>query len=466
MNNVKNIFPENGVVINKSISNNFRKLPNFVSDYLVSQLVDPTNPEIGIQKITKILEENFIDSDKKELVKSRIKELGRYSFLGNINCRFDQNKNEYFASVNVLEDNNIRISPDVLEKYGDILLTTGCYGSLLVAFEPFTLTKKKNYPFIIIDFVPFQITNININSYIEKRKNFLTDEWIDIIINSIGFNPEYLTREQKLLYVCRLTPFVESNLNTIELGGTETAKTHIYRNLSQYGILLSGSNPSMASLFYNKLRRTVGILCKKDCVIFDEISGTKFNDEELINSLKDFMNSGKFSRDRVELTSGCSVVFIGNIDTDTNKQEVKNYYHHLFTPLPVKIRNDRAFLDRIHGFLPGWKLPRISVSSLSSDYGFMADYISEIFHRFRDIDYSDIIKSKIKFDNSSFRNQQAVTKLCSALIKIIYPDKNITDSELNEILNIAIDLRQRVIDQLGIIAPSEFKGIKIQCSIL
>lgn len=467
MKEILKLFPRE-IIINKSlynVSETLKKVPGFAKDYLVSQLIDPKNPKDGITKINRIIDENFVDSDKKELIKSRIRSNGRYSFLGYLLCKFDQYKDEYFANISVLDDNNIRINNNILEKFGESLLTGGSFGNIVVAYDPNYLIKNKNYPFIITDFIPFQITNINMEEYIQKRNLFTSQEWIDFLINSIGFNPDCLTQEQKLIYLCRLIPFVEQNINMIELGPTETAKTHCYRNISQYSLILSGSNPSIASLFYNKLRRTVGIICQKDVLVFDEISSVKLDNQELLTTLKDYMNSGKFSRDKTELSSSCGVVFLGNIDCDREKQEPKNYYQHLFMPLPKKINCDRAFLDRIHGYIPGWKLPRISVSSLSVDYGFQSDYLSEIFHRLRDKDYSDIIKSRIDFKNAGFRDQQAVTKLSSALLKIIFPSKNQTTEELKWIIDLAISLRQRVVDQLAIISPGEFKNQEIKYEI-
>lgn len=463
MNKLLEIFPK-GSIINKSISCNFGKIPNFVSDYLISQLVNSDDPQSGIVKIQKILEENYTESSKRELIKSRIRELGRYSLLGHLQVRLDQSKDDYFASISSLEDTNIRIHRTVLESFGDKLLSEGCFGNISVTYDPSFQIKKKNYPFLITDFIPLQITQINLNEYIEKRKLFETQEWIDLLINSIGFDPEKFTQEQKLLYLCRLILFVEPNVNLIELGPVATSKTHFFRNLSQYGLILSGSNPTIASLFYNKLRRSPGVICYKDFLAFDEISGIKFNNEELINTLKDYMNSGKFSRDKTELSSGCGIILLGNIDSDLKIHEPKNTYQHLFVPLPTKIHNDRAFLDRLHGFIPGWRLPQVSVSSLSKNYAFASDYLSEIFHRLRDKDYSYIINSKIQFEEMGFRNQIAITKLASGLLKIIFPHRTIETilkEELELIMNLSVSLRQRVLDQLRIINPGEFKNSKI-----
>jgi ATP-dependent Lon protease len=456
------------IVINKSISNNFGKIPSYVRDYLISQLVDPQNPNPGILQINKLLNEHYTESSQKESIKSKIKENGRHSLMGNLQVRLDQFKNEYFATVNVLEDSNIRIHGSVLEKFGELLLADDCFGTILVGYDPHTLVKKKNYPFIILDFVPLQITDINLQEYINKRDLFSTTEWIDILMNSIGLNPSKLNQEQKMLYLCRLIIFAESNVNLIELGPVATSKTHFYRNSSQYGLVLSGSNPTIASLFYNKLRRSQGVICYKDFLAFDEISGVKFDNEELINTLKDYMNSGKFSRDRTELSSGCGVIFLGNINTNLKTLEPQNTYQHLFMPLPPKIQGDRAFLDRLNGYIPGWRFPQISIDSLSQDYGFAADYLSEIFHKIRDMDYSHIIKEKIQFKEMGFRNQISVTKLASGLLKIIFPHKtinNIEKEELQLIMDLSIPLRQRVIDQLKIINPGEFKDQEIKYEI-
>jgi len=456
------------VIVNKTISANFGKIPSFVSDYLVSQLVDPNNPNPGILQIHKLLDEHFIESSQKENVKSRIKETGRYSLMGNLQVRLDQFKNEYFATINVLEDSNIRIHRTVLEQFGETLLSDGCFGTILVGYDPNTLIKKKNYPFIILDFTPLQITQISLDEYINKRNLFSTAEWIDVLINSIGLDPSKLNQEQKLLYICRLILFVEPNVNLLELGPVATSKTHFFRNLSQYGLVLSGSNPTVASLFYNKLRRSQGVICYKDFLAFDEISGVKFDNEELINTLKDYMNSGKFSRDKTELSSGCGVIFLGNIDCDLQIKEPKNTYQHLFIPLPPKIQNDRAFLDRLHGYIPGWKLPQIANSNLSQDYGFAVDYLSEIFHRIRDKDYSHIIKTRVKFEEMGFRNQIAITRLASGLLKIIFPHKtieSISQEDLQTVMDLSVSLRQRVLDQLKIINPGEFKNSKIGYTI-
>jgi len=463
MNDLLKVFPK-GSIIDKSISNNFGKIPKYVSEYLISQLVDPENSQVGILKIHKLLDDHYIESNKKELIKSKIKETGRYSFLGNLQVRLEESKNEYFATINVLENSNIRIHETILQNFGETLLVGGCFGSIVVAYDPYSLIKKRNYPFIVIDFIPLKITQINLESFINNRNNFSFDQWLNLLVNSIGINPSSLSFDEKMIYIYRLMPFVESNLNLIELGGVETGKTFFYRGLSNYSFVLSGSQTTVASLFYNKLRRKIGLLGQKDVVAFDEISHSKFGQQDLTDILKDYMGNGRFGRDNFDFSSECSLIFLGNIDTDRETKTVKNYYQHLFKPLPNSLNSDRAFLDRIHGFIEGWTAPQISESLMSKEEGFVADYLAEIFHKLRNKDYSHIILSRVIFNKIGQRNQIAVTKIASAIIKILFPF-SINNDELKLVMDRAVELRQRVIDQLAIINPGEFKGNKIEYNI-
>lgn len=462
---VLSVFGTNGIVINKQLSllsEHFRKLPRFVVDYLISALVDPRNPSEGLATIGTIMKENFVESDEKELIKSKIREKGVHSLLGHIQCRYDQGKDEYWADINALGDQYVRIDPFIINEYGEKLLTTGAWGTIDIAFDNQYAVRNRRYPFYVVKFVPLQITKICVDDWIDKRNNFTTDEWIDLMISSIGFDPSAFSSEEKMLYLVRLVPFVESNVNMIELGGLETGKTYAYRSLSSYGFVLSGAKTTVASLFYNKLRRKPGLVCYRDCVMFDEIGNANWSgQDELINMLKDFMNSGKFGRDTDEFSSDASMVFAGNIDCDRDKREVKGFHRHLFGVLPHIIQSDRAFLDRLNGYIPGWKIPQISEANYAKGVGFMSDFLSEVFHRLRSRYYGHIIDTKIDFGSMGQRNQTSITKVSSGLLKLIFPHKtveSISKEELQLVVDMGLDLRQRVIDQLAVIAPGEFGG--------
>ncbi len=465
---VTSVF-DKGVVVDKklaSLSDQFKKLPRFVVDYLISSLVDANNPATGLAKINEIMKENYVESDDKELIKSKIRQKGVHSLLGQIRCRYDQTKDAYWADIAAIGDKYIRIDPSILEEHGDTLLTTGVWGTVDIAFDHGCSVRGRKYPFYIVKFIPFQITKIDVDDWINKRALFDRDEWIDLMIMSIGFNPSAFTLKEKLIYLIRLIPFVESNVNMVELGGVETGKTYAYRSLSSYGFVLSGAKTTVASLFYNKLRRQTGIVCHKDCIMFDEIGNTNWSGEdELVNMLKDFMNSGRFGRDTDEFSSDASMVFAGNINCDREKRSVKGFYRHLFAVLPAKINSDRAFLDRIHAYVPGWEAPQISEANYAQGVGFMADYMSEIMHQLRSRYYGHIIDHHIDFGRMGQRNQVSITKIASGLLKLIFPHKTmetIEQEELKFVLDIGVDLRSRVVDQLAIIAPGEFSGTKLE----
>jgi len=241
---IKRVFPENGIIVHKglaSLSDHFKKVPRFVADYLIATFIDVDSPAAGITKVNQLLVENYIDADERELVKSRIRETGEYNLLGNIQCRYDQSKDEYFADIPVLGDQYIRISPYVMAEYGDILLTSGSWGTIHICFDPTYKVRSKLFPFIVTDFTPFQITSLNLDQWIERRNEFSDQEWFELIIDSIGFNPHQLTEQEKIVLFARLMPFLEPNINLVELGAPETGKTFTYRSLSSYGFVISGS---------------------------------------------------------------------------------------------------------------------------------------------------------------------------------------------------------------------------------
>lgn len=473
---VKSVFHEPGVVVDKSLSklnDQWRKLPTFVLDFLIAEMVDPSDPSVGISRINKLLNDHYMDSDEKELVKSRIRENGEHVLIGRIHCRFDESRDYYWADVSAMGNNYIRIEPALIEQYGDLLLTTGGWGVFRVVYDESCVMRNKLYPFLIDEFRPIQVTGIDVDSWISRRSQFTDEEWLDLMITSIGFNPDCLSEEEKWLYMVRLVPFIESNINMIELGPTMTGKTFSYQSLSSHGFVISGSQTTVASLFYDKLRRQLGLVGYRDVVAFDEFAssrgGNKWSGKsDLIDILKDFMNSGRFGRGTADFSSGCSIVFMGNIDCDREAREVSSRYRNLFAPLPQIVGNDRAFLDRINAFLPGWRIGPIRESHLAESHGFMADYLSEIMHKMRNRSYANVILQNVDFGRMGQRDQRSLVRIGSGLLKLMFPHRKsetVTSGELKTVLDVAVDLRQRVLNQLAIISPGEFKGVKLSYEI-
>lgn len=467
------IFPEKGIIVDKSLgclNEQFRKLPSFVIDYLIAEMVDANDPTPGLKRVSQLLNDHFMESSDKELVKSRIREQGQYTLIGRIRGRYDEGKDEYWFDVTALGNQHIRVDPYIIVEHGDVLLTTGAWGVFTITYDDSLVIRNKLYPFLITEFKPIQVTGINLDTWIERRAQFTTKEWLDLMVTSTGFDPESLSEEEKLLYMVRLVPFVEANVNMIELGPTMTGKTFAYQSLSSHGFVISGSKTTIASLFYDKLRRQLGLIGYKDVIAFDEFaSGRGVNkwsgQSDLVDMLKDFLNSGRFGRGTAEFSSDCSAVFLGNIDCDRDKRAVSVRYRNLFSPLPQAVNQDRAFFDRIHGFIPGWRIGPIREANLAKGHGFMADYISEIMHRMRSRNYANVILQNVNFGQMGQRDQRSLIRLGSGLLKLLYPHKTsetVLSEELKRVLDVAVDLRQRVLDQLAIISPGEFKGIKLE----
>ncbi len=470
------IFSEKGIIIDKSLASlneQFRKLPSFVADFLVAEMVDVDNPAPGLERINQLLNNHFMESSDKELVKSKIRENGEHIFIGRIRCRYDEGKDQYWTDVTALGNQHVRIDSYLIAEHGETLLTVGAWGTFKIVYDDSCEIRKKLYPFLITEFRPIQITGIDLDTWIERRKQFTDDEWLNLMINSIGFDPDCLSYEEKILYMVRLVPLIESNINMIELGPPETGKTFTYQSLSSHSFVISGSQTTIASLFYDKLRRQLGLMGYKDLIAFDEFAsgrnGNKWSGQsDLVDILKDYMNSSRFGRGAAEFASNCSVVFTGNIDCNRKDRTVSVRYRNLFSPLPQIISQDRAFLDRIHGFIPGWRIGPIRESNLAKSCGFMADYLSEIMHRMRNRNYANVILQNVDFGKMGQRNQRSLVRIGSGLLKLMFPHrtaKTIQPNELKTVIDIAVDLRSRVIEQLSIIQPGEFKDIKLSYRI-
>lgn len=452
----------------------FRRLPRFVADYLIATLVEPENPTPGIAKIERLLRNHFIDAGQAELAKSRIRESEEHQYVlfGNARVRYEEHADEYLAEVPALGDRNVRVKKELIADHGPVLMTTGAYGTYTIAYAPENNKScKRQSPFVIVDFKPMQITQIDLNEFVRAREHFSTEEWVDMIVTSIGFNPEQIAVEAKLIYLARLIVLVEPNVNLIELGPPETGKTYNFK-MSTYTHVIQGSNTTVASLFYNKLRREVGLIGHRDCVIFDEIRYANRREmDEVFGMLQCYMNDGWFTRDNQgTFSSECGIVILGNIPTDREKQAPKGYHKHLFMPLPAAMRQDQdgAFLDRIHGFIPGWLAPQISTDCYATGYGLMADYLSEVMHQMRGRNYQYIITDRVNFKGMGQRNATAVTRLASGLLKLVYPHRNadtIEPEELGWAMNRAIKLRQLVVDQLHVIAPGDFPATRLDYEI-
>lgn len=441
----------------------YKEFPRFVMEYLVSRYVNPDEPVQGQSKIDRILTEHYTESAKKELIKSRIKENGEYLLLGQLSARLDQSKDHYWADVPALGDDHVRVAPKVLAQYRDALMTSGAWGTMTIEYDATYELGRRKYPFYVREFTPFQVIlrEGSLDEYASKRQLFTEDEWVDLLVQSIGFNPVRFDRRTKWLMLLRLAPFVESNYNLIELGPRETGKTYTYRNTSAKSFVISGGKATTPSLFYNKTTHKLGVVGIKHVVFFDEIANTRFDDpESSISMLKDYMQTGKFSRGDQEFSAQCSIVLGGNIDTDLRRKAPSEKYEHLFYVLPSELQ-DIAFLDRIHAYLPGWEMPKIRPENYATGYGFMTDYLAEVFADLRRRNFQTFVSAAFDFGSMTGRNQDAIKKTAAGMLKLLHPDLTVDQAKpetIESVVTFAVEMRKRVVDQLATMRPEEFGG--------
>jgi ATP-dependent Lon protease len=361
--------------------------------------------------------------------------------------------------VPALGDNTVRVGPKILEQYRDVLMTSGAWGTMVIEYDATYEIKSRKYPFYVREFTPLQYTRLDLDDYIAKRPLFTEREWLDLLVQSIGFNPARLDRRVKMLILLRLVPFVEANYNLIGLGPRETGKTYTFRNTSSRSFVVSGGKATPATLLYHKATHKLGVIGLKQVVFFDEIASTRFEDAEAsVSVLKDYMQTGKFTRGDQEFSAQCSVVLGGNIDTDVARREPESRYRHLFVVLPTELQ-DAAFLDRIHAYLPGWEMPKIRPENYAAGYGFLTDYMAEIFSELRRRNFQTHVAVWVDLSSMTGRNQDAIKKTVAGLLKLLHPHRSpeaLTHKEIAPLVEIAVEMRARVTDQLAKMLPAEF----------
>jgi ATP-dependent Lon protease len=430
----------------------FQGLPRYVSEYLIAKYVKPDTWRDDLAKMQAKVRELLPDLEQRELLKERLLSRGEITLIDNVDARVDLRGGERWARVPALQDNKVRITGALLEQHSGLLLG-GLWGTVKVRYAPEVNAKDPNE---IVSFTPFQVGPPDLAAYRAARSHFTTEEWIGLMLTSAGYSPAaFPDRRTRLLLLSRLVPLVERNVNMLELGPRQTGKTFLLRNVSPRVFTISGGRTSPANLFVNLSTKAIGIVGTRKVVVFDEIAHTTFGDEEAtISTLKDYMESGQFSRGSLAFAADAGLVFTGNLDVEGDKPHSK--YRHLLEPLPEELI-DSAFQDRMHAYMPGWEIPKITPASVSQGVGFVTDYFGEALVRLRDDSYADRIRSVTLGEGLTKRDHTAVERIGSGMIKLLYPDGKPTDDELREVIHLACEYRQRVHDQLCKLAPGEFK---------
>jgi ATP-dependent Lon protease len=428
------------------------RLPRYVSEYLVAKKVrhDTWKADLAdLQERIKLLLPTF---EERELLKERLLRNGELTIIDQVEVKVDLAKGQRWAAIPALNESKARIEPALLEQHVGLLLG-GLWGTVVVAYRPEADGKAPNE---ITKFTPFQIGPPNLGAHREARKLFSTDEWIDLVLTSSGYNPaSFANRRTKLLILSRLVPLVEKNVNLLELGPRQTGKTFLLRNLSPRVFTLSEGKATPANLFVNLATKAVGILGTRKVVVFDEIAHATFPDEDsTVTMLKDFMESGTFTRGSMSFASDAGVVMSGNIDVTDGMPHSR--YRHLLEPLP-DILEDTAFQDRIHAYIPGWEIPKIGPDSMATGVGFVTDHFGEVLVKLREDSFIDRVRALQFQQGLTKRDMTAIERVGSGLLKIIHPHGEASQEELEEVVDLASEMRQRIHNQLVKLAPGEFK---------
>ncbi len=450
-----------GKIVRKDLAKQIKEganVPVYVLEFLLGQYCCSDEEDViesGVAKVKKILADNFVRPDEAQKILSVLRQKGTYSVIDKITVNLNIKNDTYEAEFSNLGIKNVPISEDYPTQY-DRLLCGGIWCMVNLEYQ-FDEEDKKGTPIRILKLQPIQMPHVDIKDLQEGRKYFTKNEWIDIMLRSIGMEPDELNDREKWLLLLRLVPLVENNYNLCELGPRSTGKSYVYKEISPNSILVSGGQTTVANLFYNMSRKQVGLVGLWDCVAFDEVAGINFKDKDGIQIMKDYMASGSFARGKEEKAATASMVFVGNINQSV---DVLLKTSSLFEPFPPEMGTDTAFLDRMHCYIPGWEVPKFRPEHFTDDYGFITDYLSEFIRELRKVQQGDALDKFYKLGkNLNQRDVIAVRKSVSGLIKLVYPDGNYSKEELEEILRIGLEMRRRVKEQLKKIGGMEFYDV-------
>ena len=450
-----------GKIVRKDLTKSIKEganVPVYVLEFLLGQYCSSDDPSIieeGVSTVKRILADNYVRPDEAQKILSVLRQRGSYTVIDKITINLNIKKDRYEAEFSNLGVKEIPVSEEYPSKY-DRLLCGGIWCIVQLEYD-FIEEDKNSSPIKIRKLTPVQMPHVDINELKNGRKEFDKDEWISVILRSIGMEPDNFTYREKWLLLARMIPLVENNFNLCELGPRSTGKSHVYKEISPNSILVSGGQTTVANLFYNMGRKTVGLVGLWDCVAFDEVAGIKFKDKDGIQIMKDYMASGSFARGKEEKVASASMVFVGNINQSV---DVLLKTSSLFDPFPPEMGTDTAFLDRIHCYVPGWEIPKFRPHHFTNDYGFITDYLSEFLRELRKEQHGDEIDKYFRLgQNLNQRDTIAVRKMVDGLVKLIYPHDEYSKEDLEEILVFSLEMRRRVKEQLKKLGGMEFYDV-------
>ena len=469
-----------GKIVRKDLTKKIKEganVPVYVLEFLLGQYCSSDDEEIierGIENVKKILADNYVRPDEAQKVLSKLRQQGSHTIIDMVTVDLNLRYDEYEASFSNLGLTGIPISEDYAEKY-DRLLCGGIWCIVQLEYDsgedavPDIIStdgerlqskrkrQKDTTPISIRKLTPIQLPNVDMDALKAGRKDFTKEEWLNVLMRSIGMEPDELTEREKWLLLTRMIPLVENNFNLCELGPRSTGKSYLYKEVSPNSILVSGGQTTVANLFYNMGRKTMGLVGLWDCVAFDEVAGIKFKDNDGIQIMKDYMASGSFARGKEEKAASASMVFVGNINQSV---DVLLKTSSLFDPFPPEMGTDTAFLDRIHCYLPGWEVPKFRPEHFTNDYGFITDYLAGWIREMRKEQYGDTLDKYFRLGkNLNQRDVIAVRKMVDGYLKLMYPNGEFTKDNVEEVLKISLEMRRRVKEQLKKLGGMEFYDV-------
>lgn len=450
-----------GKIVRKDLTKQIKEganVPVYVLEFLLGQYCSSDDPAIieeGVQKVKRILADNFVRPDEAQKILSVLRKNGSHTVIDMITVELNIRDDRFYATFSNLGLRGIPIADEYPEKH-DRLLCGGIWCIVQLEYE-YIEEEKNDCPIHIRKLTPIQMPHVDLDELKRGRKNFTKDEWIDVLLRSIGMEPDTLSYREKWLLITRMLPLVENNFNLCELGPRSTGKSHLYKEISPNSILVSGGQTTVANLFYNMSRKSVGLVGLWDCVAFDEVAGIKFKDKDGIQIMKDYMASGSFARGKEEKAASASMVFVGNINQSV---DVLLKTSSLFDPFPPEMGTDTAFLDRMHCYLPGWEVPKFRPEHFTNDYGFITDYLAEFIRELRKEQYGDALDRYFRLGkNLNQRDTIAVRKMIDGYLKLLYPDGEFSKDDLEEVVKISLEMRRRVKEQLKKLGGMEFYDV-------
>lgn len=430
-------------------------VPVFVLEYLLGKYCatdDPAAIDAGLKVVNTTLSSNFVRPDEANKAQSMVKDKGKHTFIDKVQVRYVSEDDKHWAELKNFGHKYVHVPEHYLRQY-DRLLMGGIWAQVDIKHQYDEEASGKRSPFWIEGLKPIQIASFDLDEYRQCRREFAADEWIDLLLRSIGMEPSHFERRVKLLFLLRLIPLCEHNYNLVELGPRGTGKSYAYQELSPYAILLTGPT-TVANLFYNMATGKMGLVGIWDAIAFDEVADLQKMPKEVVTTLKTYCESGTFARGKDSLSGMASIAMFGNTNQPV---DVMVRSSHLFVPMPDVIREDMAFLDRIHFYLPGWEIPKMRVEFFTDQYGFVVDYLAEALRELRKHNFTETIDRHFSLGSHlNARDVKAVRKSVSGLVKLLYPDGEVSKDELLELVELAVEGRRRVKEQLKKMGSFEY----------